>query len=68
MSAVFRGGGGGYSRALARRGSSRVLLVIINSSFLNKMSFCLQILHFAVHLSADLSIANSLKTNSIILG
>ena len=42
-----------------------ILLIIIP---LFSTSFCLQILHFAVHLSADLSIVNSLKANLIILG
>ena len=42
------------------------ILIIIIPLFSTR--FCLQILHFAVHLSADLSIVNSLKTNLIILG
>ena len=42
------------------------ILIIIIPLF--STSFCLQILHFAVHLLADLSIVNSLKANLIILG
>ena len=41
------------------------ILIIIP---LPSTSFCLQILHFAVHLLADLSIVNSLEANLIILG